>query len=433
MKIASQNHTPNSPIVFEDILITHINGHSLEKPIASQVVLHFTPTFRTVIESENLPIEVNDHRMESPFVVTIADKGEVPVVLERLNEPISPNGKSSGALALAKSPFTVIHRDEKITSIRFSVLNFPKFFGGRDTWIGRQCVGATTLTYDRLQVKITQDLSLSQNKEYLNETNGYSVTLNGVIRFTDGAELSVDEAKDILRGLRAFLSFARGAACGLTLVNTTLPDDKSIFFEWGTTYTEPWHCGYDTWLPTIVDGGKNLSLAFNGFWMLYSNPNWKNVLTRVIDLYLNSKSTAYHVGIILIQAALESLCSRIADPKNKTDTTGEYLSDSIKHIGLCTSIPSSCKSLAMIFQNNSSVNGDGLIAITKLRNDIVHPNQKCSDNTEAWMEALKLGQWYIEMILLKQFSYSGRYRNRLAKVGESVFEMVPWTIQEPIG
>ena len=42
------------------------------------------------------------------------------------------------------------------------------------------------------------------------------------------------------------------------------------------------------------------------------------------------------------------------------------------------------------------------------------------------MDALRLGHWYIELILLKQFRYRGRYKNRLAITGESPFEMVPW-------
>ena len=233
MTLVSQNHTPNSPIVFEDVLITRINGQSLEKPFASQVVLHFTPTLRTVIESENFPIKLSDHRMTSPFVVTVTDGGDIPVVLARLNEPISPSRTSSGTLVLAKSPVTVIHRDKKIASINFAVLNFPEFFGERDTWIAGQRFGTTTLMHDELQVQITQDFSFPANIKCLNETNGYCVTLTGVIKFVEGTDISVDEAENTLRGLRAFLSFARGAACGLTLVTANSTDDGSNFFKWG--------------------------------------------------------------------------------------------------------------------------------------------------------------------------------------------------------
>ncbi|MXZ56511.1 MAG: hypothetical protein F4227_03650, partial [Gammaproteobacteria bacterium] len=191
MTISSKNHTPNTPIVFEDILITHINGYLLNEPCVGRVVLHFTPTLRTVIESENLPIGLNQHRMESRFTVTVEDKGDVLVVLARLSDPISPSRTSSGALALAKSPVTVIDRDEKVTSIYFSVLNFPEFFGGRDTWIDGQRFGATTLIHDNLQVQITQDFRFPLNKKCLNETNGYCVTLTGVIKLVDGTEISV--------------------------------------------------------------------------------------------------------------------------------------------------------------------------------------------------------------------------------------------------
>ena len=420
-----QEQEPNSSIVLEDILITHINGHCLEEPCAAQVVLRLSPMLMTVMESESFPIGITDSRMEMPFVVTVKDKRDVQVVRSGMRTPGSTTGTARGSLAIYKSPLTVIGRNTKIKSISFSVLNFPKFFGGEDKWVDSKRLGATKLTHNNLQISLTQDAKLSEHEERLNEAGGYGVTHTGVIEYCEGVAISVDEAENVLRGLRAFLSFARGAGCGLTLVKATCLDGGKALFEWGSTHTDPWNRGYDTWLPTIADGGENLSQAFSGFWSLCKDPNWRNVIFRAIDLYLNSKTTPFHVGVILIQAALESLCCKIIGPK-KQESMGEFLSKSIQKIGLCTSIPPSCKSLGEFFQNCSHVAGDGPKAITRLRNDLVHAKQVCQDNVEAQMDALRLGQWYIELLLLKQFSYQGRYRNRLAMTGEGPFEMVPW-------
>ena len=416
---------PNEPIFLEDIFITRINGHRLEEPCAARVVLRLSPTIMAVIESERFPIELLDSHMEMPFVVTVEGRCDVQVLRYSLRIPGSANRTAKGALCIFKSPFTVIKSDVEITSVSFSVLNFPQFYGQRDKWVDSRRLGATDLVHENLRIRLTEDASLSENAKLLDQIGGYVVTHTGLIEHCDSKIISVKEVEDILRGLRAFLSFARGAGCGLTLVKAAYPDGRETVLEWGTTHTDPWRGVYDTWLPTKIDGGDNFSQAFSGFWALRNDPNWMDTLSRTIDWYLNSKSGPFHVGIILVQAALESLCSKIVGPKKK-GSTGEFLSESIRKIGLCTEIPSSCDNLDVFFKNCSRVSGDGPKAITELRNDLVHARNTYGNNAEAQMDALHLGQWYIELILLKQFNYYGRYRNRLVIAGESPFENVPW-------
>lgn len=422
-----QEQKPNAPIFYEDILITHINGHRLEESCAAQVVLRLSPTIMPLIESDKFPNWIMDHRMEMPFVITVKDKCDVQVVLSRLRMPGSGKGTVKGSLAVYKSPVVVVDPEMTINTISFSVLNFPEFVGPRDKWVDSRRLGFAKLMHNNLQICLTQSKYLHEHKTRLNETGGYGATHTGTIERCDGGTFAVNEVEDILRGLRAFLSFCRGASCGLVLVNVVSAEGRHAIFEWGSTHTEPWRPVSNTWLPTGVDGAENLAQALSGFWSLRDCVMWRDVLFRVIDLYLNSKSGPFHVGIILIQAALECLCSKIIGPKKKEDSTGEFLSRSIEEIGLCTSIPDSCGNLALFFQNSDRVAGNGPKAITELRNDLVHAKKAYCDNAEAQMDALRLGHWYTEMILLKQFNYSGRYRNRLAIAGESPFEQVPWS------
>ncbi len=403
---------PNAPIFLEDICITSINGHCLEEPCAARVVLRLSPTIMPLIESDSFPIEILDHRMKTPFVVTVKDRCDIQVIRSGLRWPGSGSGTARGALALYKSPYTVIQSDAKIRYISFGVLNFLRF------------LGATELVHEDLRITITEDTNLSANAKLLDKTGGYAVTHIGRIERHDGGIFSVEKAEHILRGLRAFLSFARGAGCGLTLVKAAYPDGREAILEWGSAHTDPWRCSYNTWL-TKLDGGDNLSQAFPGFWELYSDPSWRDVLSRTIDWCLNSKSSAIHVGIILVQAALESLCYKTVGPNNE-GSMGEFLSKSIGQIGLCTAIPQSCNNLDNFFKNCSRVDGNGPRAITELRNDLVNAKRKYGDSAEAQMDALRLGTWYIELILLKKFGYQGRYINRLAIAEESPFEKVPW-------
>lgn len=422
---SSSPQPPNAPIFLEDINITHINGHHLAEPFMARVVLRLSPTIMPVIESDSFPIGILDQRLKMPFVVTVQDGCDVKVVRASLGFPGSGNGTVKGSLGLYKSPFIRIQSQVKISSVSFKTLNFPQFHGSTDTWTNSSRLGATKLMHGAFRIKIIEDSSFTENANLLNKVGGYSVTHTGLIERCDSETFSVKEAEHILRGLRAFLSFCRGVGCGLTLVKAAYPDGRETIMEWGTAHTAPWSSGRDTWLPTMVDGGDNLSQAFSGFWVLRKDPSWVNTLFRTIDWYLNSKGGPFHVGIILVQAALESLCYKIAGPKEK-GSTGEYLSSSIKNCGICTTIPSSCESLAAFFKNRSHVGKDGPKAIAELRNDLVHAEKKYSENAEAEMDALRLGQWYIELILLKQFNYQGRYRNRLAAAEESPFEMVPW-------
>lgn len=273
------------------------------------------------------------------------------------------------------------------------------------------------MEHDGLSIEITEDPTSLSHKDQ--QYGGYAVTHTGCIQRCDGGVFGVEEAEHILRGLRALLSFARGSACGLTLVKAVSQDGAEMILEWGATYTKAWTGGDDTWLPRR-DGGDSLSELFPGFWNLYNDPNWKDTLLTVIDWYINSKDGPFHVGVVLIQAALESLCYKISGGEEEKRKATKK---AFKSIGLCRKIPPSCKGLETF-----SKNSDGPMAIANIRNSLVHPNKDDDISVEAEMEALRLGQWYIELLLLGQLDYRGRYMNRLKTSSEDPFEYVPWAI-----
>ena len=65
--------------------------------------------------------------------------------------------------------------------------------------------------------------------------------------------------------------------------------------------------------------------------------------------------------------------------------------------------------------------------VSRIRNNVVHPEDRIGSLTvETQLEARNLSQWYIELMLLKQFGYLGRYWNRLRVAGESSTEYMPW-------
>ncbi len=429
MRSDSPPRKTNDPIFLEDISITHIAGQRLAEPCAASVVLHLSPKIMCRIESDNLPKSLVNLQHDA-FLITTQNGCKAKVFLRyNPNDLMSLRESLRGFLVPYKSPCTVIHSDIRLRSVSFGVLNFPRFYGRKDKWIDmnemRRRLGVAEMKDDGLMIEITEDPSLSENTKSLQTDDGYAVTHTGLIRRYDGENFCVKEAENILRRLRAFLSFARGSACGVTLVKAVDQNGSEMILEWGTTHTEPWSKGNDTWMPT-KDGGDTLSPLFPGFWKLCNDQDWRETLFDTIDWYLNSKNGPFHVGIILAEAALESLCYKITSAKGK-GVAGRDVPKALRKVGLCTKIPPSCRELKRFSEEHSQFSDEGPKAIADVRNDLVHANKKFSYiSAEAQMDALRLAQWYIELILLKQFDYHGRYRNRLTIVGENPFTNVPW-------
>ena len=311
------------------------------------------------------------------------------------------------------------------------MLNFLEFYGQQDKWIDvdghSHRLGAVKIEHNGLRIEISQDPGFSDNLKLLKQEGGYAVTHTGSIQRFDRETFCVKDAENILRGLRAFLSFARGSACGLTLVKAIAQDDREMILEWGTSYVEPWRAR-SAWLP-LIDGGDSLSQLFPGFWSLYTDEDWSDTICMAIDWYLNGNNGPFHVGIILVQAALESMCYKILGKKTKAE---EDLRKSLNKIGIDKQIPESCQHLKDFStqkvkqEKGNNYMGDGPEAIVQIRNDLVHAKKNYDRlSADAQMDALRLGLWYIELILLRKVEYYGRYMNRPRVAGEKSFDNVP--------
>lgn len=150
---------------------------------------------------------------------------------------------------------------------------------------------------------------------------------------------------------------------------------------------------------------------------------------RAIDWYLISNESAVHVGIILTQAALERLASQVlCRSKERGENTGEFIRCAFQELNLDTQIPDCCNELKDFQQTHNCE--DGLHALVKLRNDLIHANVKHHPDVfpPTYLEAWNLGQWFIEMLLLKIIKYQGKCYNRLSTMynhEESIITVSP--------
>ena len=231
--------------------------------------------------------------------------------------------------------------------------------------------------------------------------------------------ICVKDVSDLLSGLRAFLSFARGASCGIANVEGKDRSGEQLWVRWGSHHVKAWD-NARSWL-TTVDGGDVLTKVFPGFWQRFADETWRESIARSIDWYLNSNESAMHVGIILTQAALERLsCQILERTRQQKEPAGTFIREALECLGLEAQIPPSCPNLEEL--RRVSKWDDGPHALVEIRNDLVHPQNNGDISLPTNYEAWNLGQWYIELILLKLFDYQGSCRNRLTQK----LERVPW-------
>ena len=275
-----------------------------------------------------------------------------------------------------------------------------------------------------IEIKAIPELSKIRN--VLDEESGYGITHEGSIQRSDGKSFSVEEARKILNVLHLFLSFARGGNCGVTLVAGSDENGRRAWEQWGTYSTYPWF-RLSSWLDHRYNNDDALSKAFSGFWRIVGQTTDApdNPVRVALYWYLRSnESDVLQAGIILTQAALERLAHQLL-PNEKYETlknAAERIRAVLKEVAIDPAIPQSCRELRKVAQV------DGPEILTKIRNDLVHAEMCTNVSLEAYLEARDLGQWYVELLLLKLFGYEGQYANRLAYTYEGIWkpELVPW-------
>ena len=414
------NSKPNQPIILLETDTIGIDGQPVRIP--TTVVFQLFPYPTVVIELEHFPPVVSrkDH-----CTVSMCNGAKLD------NVWLSPSlitGK--GLLIPPRLPVDVLDKKVPLKSVRFGILNFPEFFGRQDRWTETE-TSWTRVPHVKLEalgwcVEITGVVDLEDVLKELNRDRGYGFTYDGVITRMDGATFSVEEVDSLLEDLRMFLSFVRGSYCSLALVEGQDEHGERTWVRWGAHYVESWKPGGSWFLR--VSGGDIMSELFPSFVSLFESAGQpRKTFSQVIDLYLESNERAVHVGLILTEAALERLSHHVLCRGRRTDgteTIRRYIENALVELELDIDVPKVCKELLKLDNLYS-----GPHAITAIRNDLVHPIQVLGDvSFYVYDEAWNLGQWYVEMILLKEFCYQGSYRNRLSGLdGRSqAIQTVPW-------
>lgn len=322
-----------------------------------------------------------------------------------------------GVLLPQRQPVDVRDDGRPLSAVTFSLINFPQLLGNQSipsiNGSIMTSISHATLADSDWTVELTGVNNISEVCTTLQRDRGFGVTYTGRIIRTSGATFSVKRASVLLDALRMLLSFARGSACGVTLVEGQDEHGAQSWMRWGVHHVDSWRQSR-SWFRGL-NGADSLSELFPEHWRLFRDDrDWRSTMTRAIDWYLVSNTSPAYVGIVLTQAALEVLSHQeLGREKKRGESTGKFVACATKGMGIDIRLGAGCEALDALARVGR-LPANGLEAINSVRNDLVHAKQKLGElPNEVHHEAWNLGQWYIERMLLHKLHYQGSILNRL--------------------
>jgi hypothetical protein len=331
----------------------------------------------------------------------------------------------------------------QIVAVVFHLFDYKEFWGTRrpaaDINSGQCVIDHVDLKFSGWNVELKSLPTTPDTLKTLRETGGYGLTHIGCLKKEDGSSFDGKTAKDILNALRLFFSFSKGMWCNPCLAVGFDDKENRVWEAWSSPQGH-WNTPISWFDPHHCDQLVNLFLGFMTKW---ENEDWREALQKVIYWYLSSNCSTLGLGIgidagiILTQAAIERLSFEYAAVykklisedgfKNKSFRASDKLRLLFSSLDIPIDIPASLPELQKLAKQKQW--SDAPRTITEVRNSFIHPKDNVgSITTEALFEAWNLGQWYLELALLRICDYSGTYSNRLVlqKKWEGDVETVPW-------
>jgi hypothetical protein len=409
--------------------------------VDAEVHLHLLPEARIQVQG-NLPKSLGFFGPGNLGNLVIAckdiDGRDIQGVLVRIN--IRPDGAEFVWHPQNEPIIGLGDQRTKMASIFFHLFNYRQIFGTRQS---TEMNGNAIYAIPHVDLKASgwnvELKSLQTNRETfetLQETGGYGLTHVGCLRKEDCSNFNGKTAEDMLNALRHFLSLSKGMWCNPCLAVGFDKKKERVWEAWSSpqgswakpmSWFDPHHC----------DELENL---FPGFLSKWENEDWRKALHEVIYWYLSSNYSTLSrginidAGIILTQAAIERLSFEYAVRHKRLVEANGFkdlrASDKFRllfsSLDIPIDIPASMPELKKLAKQFKWI--DAPQAITEIRNSLVHPEHKRRGQFgKAFYPAWNLGQWYLELALLRICGYSGTYGNRLIQRWVGEVEPVPWS------
>ena len=251
--------------------------------------------------------------------------------------------------------------------------------------------------------------------------SGFALTHVAHIKKLNMEPFDFDQASKILRSLETYISFMRGAWCGLFLPVGWIRDDIS-WYKWDLPMVMPWRTTPIYWCNTFdID---ELSKAFDIFMTIPEHLE----LINVISFYTGANGyEAPDISVIMAQIALELLVALYVPEGKYREDKDEKIRRLLSKKRISADIPYELNQLREYCEQNirDGKQIDGPKAIVYLRNIFVHPKRENINKivqvpVKIMSEATSLALAYIELVLLESLGYNGQYTDRFSKRSQNV-------------
>ena len=423
VSLENGTYTANVEIVVDEAQIVSIDGERTEIP--ARVVHDLYPRCQLRIECVAPASLVSADGKPMKLVLENGECLDVLVASYDMNSLVRGEDTKYQLMPI-RQPCVTKDENLPIESAQFAVLNFIQFFGASDKWDRyggiAERLGNQRLKADGWEIEICAVRQLSEIIKILKRTDGCAVTHVGNIRRRDKCPFSASELSDVVDGIESFLSFVRSKFCSIMFVRGKGRDGAVAWSRWGSRRVTTGYSVPEWFNPrTHQNELEQMFPKFVRHGML--SPDRRRVRSA-IDWYLKSEESSVDVGIILSQAALESLSAYILErDKRRGETAADFIRAAFvdQELERYVAIPGRLSSLRAYIRNSDTE--DGFTALTRLRNNLIHTKEAGRSLDDATLlDAARWAQWCIEMCLLRLFQHEHEYRNRV----EQQYAPVPW-------
>lgn len=420
---------PNANIpIYKGAFKLEKNGKQIN--VTGRIQFEWFPIPRTVLEGEVLSEAKDPDAFENEMNLFIDGiiVGDATIFYS-----ISPNEtRVSGEFI----NFVYGDKSIKVDRVVFGIPNMRDYYGSVIKDVSATSIssysGRLTLENVKYQVHLDELPKHRELRKQLDGRGGYILLYTGEICFNKET-FCYSELSDLLSCLNHFLFFLNGRRYPAYFLSGMFQEER-IWTDFGS-YVVEMNQYVLTWSNVLP--ANDFSKIWNKLLTLWKDSKDRNFLETAIHWYIEANGQAAYVdgAIIFAQAALELIYNWLLVEKKKViigqDADNISASNKIRlllaHIQVTLKIPAKFTELSGL---DEAIDGPNIFVY--IRNALVHGQEKkrvglMAISDRAKYQALQLGLWYIELLLLFILDFDGKYYDRtseysIAKSGSKV----PW-------
>lgn len=320
----------------------------------------------------------------------------------------------------ARFPPTTFGNGVDLFRVGFSAFNLPPIMGNVVRLGGARRKSATAgrlvIASDDWTIALDPTQNLRERVERAKVRGGHLLSHAGVLMRRDNQPFDGAAVDVVLGALYWLLAFAIGRRCGPALPYGYRRDGhRVIWADWRIRAVDSYRAPMG-WFD--LNDREGLNRLFPKFLDLWQQPSMRGLLGGVISWYLAAQAPdPIEIAIPATQVALETLAHvvplhRALDDKALGGGQARNVARMLKSLLIPIGIPTTMTDLIAAAKPTEAWK-HGPDALTRLRDDLVHPKSKYEWTGEAMVDAWRLGLWYVEMALLAWLGYDGTYNSRL--------------------